>query len=72
MFFVLKAAFRRDSLNQLWNELVKDGEILTREENYGLLNSAGIIARKGQFDNVFKCTISLDTKFLMKQCIFHT
>jgi len=53
LFFVLKAAFHRDSLNQLWNELVKDGEILTREENYGILNSTGVIARKGQYDNVF-------------------
>ena len=31
----------------MWNELVKDGEIVT-EGNDGLINSAGVLAKKGK------------------------
>jgi len=37
-----------DGLSQLWNEMVKDGEI-TGSFSDGLLNAAGITARKGIF-----------------------
>jgi len=35
-----------DGLAQLWNEMVKDGEI-TGSFSDGLLNAAGVTARKG-------------------------
>ena len=31
----------------MWNELVKDGEIVT-EGSEGLINSAGVLAKKGK------------------------
>ncbi|XP_021378315.1 E3 ubiquitin-protein ligase HERC2-like isoform X2 [Mizuhopecten yessoensis] len=43
----IQAAFQRDGLSQLWNELVKDGEIAA-SNNDGLINSAGVLARKGE------------------------
>lgn len=43
----LQEAFSRDGLSQLWNELVRDGEIITGSTN-GIINSAGILANKGE------------------------
>ena len=34
-------------MSQLWNELVRDGEITTAGNN-GLINSSGVIAKKGK------------------------
>jgi hypothetical protein len=34
-------------LSQLWNELVRDGEITTAGNN-GLINSSGVLAKKGK------------------------
>ena len=46
-FFVLiQSAFRRDGLSQLWNELVKDGEVVSNTSE-SLTNSAGVAAKKG-------------------------
>lgn len=42
----LQVAFNRDGLSQLWNELVRDGEITTGNNN-GLINSAGVLSKKG-------------------------
>ena len=42
----LQQALSNDGLAQLWNEMVKDGE-LTGSFSDGLLNSVGITAHKG-------------------------
>lgn len=36
----------RDGLAELWNEMVRDGEIVGSFSD-GLINSAGIVAKKG-------------------------
>ena len=43
---MLQELFVNDCLSQLWNELVKDGEI-AMGTNHGLYNSAGVLAKKG-------------------------
>ena len=43
----LQVAFTREGLSRLWNELVKDGEIVTCAAD-GLFNSAGLLAKKGE------------------------
>ncbi|XP_061183765.1 E3 ubiquitin-protein ligase HERC2-like isoform X1 [Saccostrea echinata] len=43
----LQGVFNRDELSSLWNELVKEGEISV-SHNDGLINSAGVLARKGE------------------------
>lgn len=44
----LQTIFRRDNLNQLWNELVKDGELITCDDKSEMVNSAGAVSRKGE------------------------
>ena len=39
--------FSHDGLSQLWNELVRDGEITNGSTN-GLMNSAGVLSMKGK------------------------
>lgn len=41
-----------DSLNNLWNSLITDGE-LTGHFSDGLLNSAGVTARKGDLGKYY-------------------
>ena len=36
----------RDGLAELWNEMIRDGEIVGAFSD-GIMNSAGVIARKG-------------------------
>jgi E3 ubiquitin-protein ligase HERC2 len=48
----LQQALSNDGLAQLWNEMVKDGEI-TGTFSDGLFNSIGITAHKGNFCVVF-------------------
>ncbi|XP_065932277.1 E3 ubiquitin-protein ligase HERC2 isoform X4 [Magallana gigas] len=43
----LQGIFHRDDLSSLWNELVKEGEISV-SHNDGLINTAGVLARKGE------------------------
>lgn len=43
----LQKALEPDGVYQLWNEMVKDGEI-TGSFSDGILNAAGITARKGK------------------------
>nr|XP_022328228.1 E3 ubiquitin-protein ligase HERC2-like isoform X2 [Crassostrea virginica] len=43
----LQGIFNRDELSSLWNELVKEGEISV-SHNDGLINTAGVLARKGE------------------------
>jgi E3 ubiquitin-protein ligase HERC2 len=43
----LQKIFDSEGLSQLWNEMVRDGEI-TGSFSDGLLNSAGITSRKGR------------------------
>lgn len=40
----------RDGLAELWNEMIRDGEIAGAFSD-GLMNSAGVIARKGKFNH---------------------
>ena len=42
----LQRFLRRDGLAELWNEMVRDGEIVGLFSD-GLINSAGVVARKG-------------------------
>lgn len=42
----LKRLLYRDGLAELWNEMIRDGEIVGSFSD-GLINAAGIIARKG-------------------------
>lgn len=42
----LQKFFCRDGLTELWNEMIRDGEIVGTFSD-GLMNSAGVIARKG-------------------------
>lgn len=42
----LQRALCRDGLAELWNEMVRDGEIIGSFSD-GLINSAGVTARKG-------------------------
>ena len=42
----LKRLLYRDGLAELWNEMVRDGEIVGSFSD-GLVNAAGVIARKG-------------------------
>ncbi|XP_052077229.1 E3 ubiquitin-protein ligase HERC2-like isoform X2 [Mytilus californianus] len=42
----LQEIFGRDGLSQLWNELVRDGEVVVNS-NDGLMNGSGVLARKG-------------------------
>ena len=39
--------FSKDGLNEIWNELVKEGEIITSMPD-SLVNSAGVMAKKGK------------------------
>lgn len=49
----LQAVFySQDSLNSLWNGLMNDGE-LTGPFSDGLLNSAGVTARKGELGKYY-------------------
>jgi hypothetical protein len=48
----LQQALSTDGLAQLWNEMVKDGE-LTGSFSDGLLNSVGITAHKGNLCSVW-------------------
>ncbi|XP_070553640.1 E3 ubiquitin-protein ligase HERC2-like isoform X2 [Ptychodera flava] len=43
----LQAAFTKDGLSRLWNELVKDGEIATGNSD-SVINCVGVPARKGE------------------------
>ncbi|XP_077868707.1 E3 ubiquitin-protein ligase HERC2-like [Saccoglossus kowalevskii] len=43
----LQAAFTKDGLSRLWNELVKDGEITTSNSDT-VVNCVGVPARKGE------------------------
>ncbi|XP_049844846.1 E3 ubiquitin-protein ligase HERC2 [Schistocerca gregaria] len=43
----LQQAFTPEGLSQLWNELIKDGEVAGSFSD-GLLNSVGVMARKGE------------------------
>lgn len=47
----LKRLFYRDGLAELWNEMIRDGEIVGSFSD-GLINAAGVIARKGTEANV--------------------
>lgn len=38
----------RDGLAELWNEMVRDGEIVGSFSD-GLINAAGIVAKKGEW-----------------------
>jgi len=40
----------RDGLAELWNEMVRDGEIVGSFSD-GLINAAGIVAKKGKYGN---------------------
>lgn len=46
--------FTRDGLNHLWNEMMKDGELVTMtgSSNDELVNSAGAVARRGIYLHV--------------------
>lgn len=46
----LKRILCRDGLAELWNEMVRDGEIVGSFSD-GIVNAAGIIARKGMKKN---------------------
>lgn len=46
MFYLLQEIFGRDGLSQLWNELVRDGEVVVNS-NDGLMNGSGVLSRKG-------------------------
>lgn len=52
----LQKVLEPDGVYQLWNEMVKDGEI-TGSFSDGILNAAGITARKGK-SNFFKFQIN--------------
>ena len=43
----IQAALTRDGLFQLWNAMVRNGEIAVKEDGV-VLNAAGVAARKGQ------------------------
>ena len=62
LFYTFQVAFNRDGLSQLWNELVRDGEITTGNNN-GLINSAGVLSKKGNkchfISNLFKSSYRL-------------
>lgn len=67
----LQQALNVDGLSQLWNEMVKDGE-LTGSFSDGLLNSAGITARKGKvppasiiFSCFQVCLLSVNAKCIL-------
>ena len=45
----LQRFLSRDGLAELWNEMIRDGEIVGAFSD-GLMNSAGVIARKGELD----------------------
>lgn len=45
--FFFQEVFGWDGLSQLWNELVRDGEVVIIS-NDGLMNSSGVMARKGE------------------------
>ena len=51
LFICIQRAFTRDGLCLMWNELVKDGEI-TNNSSDGLINSAGVLAKKGKLFNI--------------------
>lgn len=38
----------RDGLSEIWNEMIRDGEICGAFSD-GLINSAGVLARKGKY-----------------------
>lgn len=40
-------ALTRDGVSELWNELVKDGEVAPAT-NEAIYNSAGVLAKKGE------------------------
>lgn len=51
----------RDGLAELWNEMVRDGEIVGSFSD-GLINSAGIVAKKGK--GVYQLNEKVYTNFL--------
>lgn len=50
-FYFVQGIFHRDDLSSLWNELVKEGEISV-SHNDGLINTAGVLARKGNKNRI--------------------
>ena len=42
----VQGAYKSEGLSVLWNELVKDGEVLSNNHD-GLVNGAGVTAKKG-------------------------
>lgn len=46
--FLVQTVFQRDGLSLLWNEMVKDGEVVSNASD-SLINAAGIAAKKGMF-----------------------
>lgn len=46
----------RDGLAELWNEMIRDGEIVGAFSD-GLMNSAGVIARKGDTKSITMFTL---------------
>ncbi|CAB0032033.1 unnamed protein product [Trichogramma brassicae] len=47
----------RDGLAELWNEMIRDGEIVGAFSN-GLMNAAGVIARKGETGHYY-CNLKI-------------
>jgi len=45
--FHFQHALTRDGVSELWNELVKDGEVAPAT-NEAIYNSAGVLAKKGR------------------------
>ena len=61
-------ALTRDGLSSLWNELVKDGEVVTGFQD-GLVNSAGVWARKGELTWKIIKNLSAGRDFICRDLI---
>ena len=42
----------QDGLSELWNEMIRDGEIIGPFSD-GIINSAGVVAKKGQLKPIY-------------------
>lgn len=60
----LQQCFNNDGLALLWNDMIKDGELIGSFSD-GILNSVGVTAKKGS-DGFTKNKFNIQTLFLNK------
>lgn len=55
-------AFDSGKLSRLWNELVRDGEMPALTSGDGIVNTAGVVSRKGRIPVILVHQIGHDSE----------